>query len=56
MDRDPGRADAYALKNAAAKLGNAFGRELNRKFKFEHVPNDTLLNDIYGTKENSDSL
>lgn len=47
MDRDAGRADAYALKNAASKLGNAFGRSLNRGFKFEHQPNDELLNNIY---------
>lgn len=46
MDRDPGRAEAYALKNAAAKLGNAFGRHLNRGFQFEHIPNNELISKL----------
>lgn len=41
-------AKAYALKNAAAQIGNAFGRHLNREFsttyksdeKFEQMLND----------------
>jgi hypothetical protein len=48
MDRDPGRAEAYALKSAAAKLGNAFGRNLNRSFNHEHVPESELLTKLKG--------
>lgn len=47
MDRDPGRADAYALKNAAAKLGSAFGRNLNREWNYEHIPDENIINLIY---------
>ena len=48
MDRDPGRAEAYALKNAASKLGNLFGRNLNRDYNFEHIPNEELTKKVYG--------
>ena len=48
MDRDPGRAEAYALKNAAAKLGNAFGRNLNRDFEHGHIADNNILDKIYG--------
>jgi len=47
MDRDPGRAEAYALKNAAAKLGNAFGRSLNREFKHEHIADESILDKVF---------
>ena len=48
MDRDPGRAEAYCLKNAASKLGNAFGRGLNRDFNFEHQADNEIVNKIFG--------
>lgn len=48
MDKDPARAEAYALKNAAAKLGNAFGRGLNRGFNHEHIPDEGLTDRILG--------
>ena len=48
MDRDPGRAEAYALKNAAAKLGNAFGRGLNRQFNHEHIPDQDIMKEVFG--------
>jgi len=47
LDRDPGRAEAYAFKNAAAKLGDAFGRNLNRSWNFEHIEDSDLINAIY---------
>ena len=51
MDRDPGRAEAYALKNAAAKLGNAFGRSLNRDFKFEHIADESITDRIFNNNK-----
>lgn len=51
MDRDAGRAEAYALKNAASKLGNIFGRNLNRDFNLEHIPDSNLISKIYGNDE-----
>lgn len=49
------KADAQALKNAAQKLGNIFGRSLNRKFKFGHVKDDKLIDRIFGdVKEGED--
>lgn len=48
MERDPGRAEAHALKNAAAKLGNAFGRGLNREFNHEHQPSEDLMDNVFG--------
>lgn len=48
MNRDAARAEAYALKNAAAKLGNKLGRSLNREWNLEHISDDKLVDDIYG--------
>ena len=48
LDRDPGRAEAYALKNAASKLGNVFGRGLNRDFNHEHIPSQDIIRDVFG--------
>lgn len=50
MDRDPGRAEAYALKNAASKLGNAFGRGLNRDFNYEHIPDEKITDRIFNNQ------
>lgn len=55
MDRDPGRAEAYALKNAASKLGNAFGRGLNRTFNHEHIADESITDRIFNnTKTQND--
>jgi hypothetical protein len=56
LDRDPGRAEAYALKNAAAKLGNAFGRSLNREFKFEHIADVSIADRIFNTESEKQVL
>lgn len=35
-------AKSFAIKNAAQQIGNAFGRYLNREFKFDYVKDEKL--------------
>lgn len=46
LERDVPIANAEAFKNAAKTLGNAFGRNLNRQFNAEHMPDENILNDL----------
>lgn len=46
LERDVPIANAEAFKNAAKTLGNAFGRGLNRKFNFEHQPDNDIINNL----------
>jgi len=48
LERDIPIASAEAFKNAAKKLGNIFGRHLNRGFKAEHQPDVNMLDRIFG--------
>ncbi len=48
LERDVPIAAAEAFKNAAKKLGNAFGRHLNRGFQFEHMPDENIIDKIFG--------
>ena len=41
-------AKSMAIKNAVASLGDAFGRNLNREYNFEHIPDENLLKNIFG--------
>ena len=50
LERDVPIAAAEAFKNAAKKLGNIFGRHLNRDFKYEHVPDKDILNNVFNLK------
>ena len=52
LERDVPKSESQALKNAASKLGNIFGRNLNRDFKYGHVSDDTLIDKIYNTEDN----
>lgn len=46
LERDVPIANAEAFKNACKTLGNAFGRHLNRKFQFEHIPDENIINNL----------
>ena len=48
LERDVPIAAAEAFKNAAKKLGNSFGRHLNRGFQFEHIPGENIIEKIFG--------
>ena len=50
LERDVPIAAAEAFKNAAKKLGNAFGRHLNRGFKYEHVADTGIMDRVFNTK------
>lgn len=50
LERDVPIASAEAFKNAAKTIGNAFGRHLNRKFQFEHTPDNSIINQLLPTK------
>ena len=50
LERDVPKAESQALKNAASKLGNIFGRNMNRDFKYGHVADDKLIDKIYNTE------
>lgn len=50
-ERDVPIAAAEAFKNAAKKLGNTFGRHLNRKFKYDYVGDKNLIDRIFNTGE-----
>lgn len=52
LERDVPIAAAEAFKNAAKKLGNAFGRHLNRDFKFDHTPDENIIEKIFGKEAN----
>lgn len=55
MHSDPGSAESFALSNACKKLGNAFGRGLNREFNFEHIADESITDRIFNTnKKESD--
>lgn len=47
LERDIPIASSEAFKNAAKKLGNIFGRHLNRGFKSEHFADENLMNRIF---------
>jgi hypothetical protein len=47
LSRDIPIASAEAFKNAAKKLGNVFGRSLNRGFKAEHQADENLMDRIF---------
>jgi hypothetical protein len=49
LERDVPIASAEAFKNAAKKLGNAFGRHLNREFKHNHAADDKIMERIFNT-------
>jgi len=51
LERDVPIASAEAFKNAAKKLGNVFGRSLNRSFKNEHQEDHKLMDRIFGDKD-----
>jgi len=46
LERDLPIANAEAMKNAAKTIGNAFGRGLNRKFNFEYIADENILNNL----------
>ena len=46
LERDVPIAAAECFKNAAKKVGNAFGRNLNRSFDFDHIPDEDIMNRI----------
>jgi len=48
MEKGYPKSDAQALKNASQKLGNIFGRNLNRKFKWGHIEGTDLVDKIFG--------
>lgn len=50
LERDVPIASAEAFKNACKKLGNAFGRHLNREFKHDHAADDKIMERIFNTK------
>lgn len=53
LERDIPIANAEAFKNACKTIGNAFGRHLNRKFQFEHIPDENIIDNLLPkTKEN----
>lgn len=45
-------AESYAIKNAAKKIGNLFGRHLNREFDFDYKKNDNMDDILGNTVEN----
>jgi len=47
LERDVPIAAAEAFKNAAKKLGNLFGRHLNRSFNYGHVEDTDIMNRIF---------
>ena len=47
LERDVPIAEAEALKNAAKKLGNTFGRHLNRGFNYGHVPDEDIIDRVF---------
>jgi len=51
LERDIPIAAAEAFKNAAKKLGNTFGRSLNRDFKHDHVADDGILDRIFNNNQ-----
>ena len=53
LERDTPIANAEAFKNACKTLGNAFGRHLNRKFQFEHIPDENIIDDLLPDGEGS---
>lgn len=50
LERDVPIASAEAFKNATKKLGNAFGRHLNREFKHDHAADENIMKRIFNTK------
>ncbi len=50
-ERDIPIAAAEAFKNAAKKLGNTFGRHLNRQFKYDYVADGKIMERILGEKK-----
>ena len=54
LERDIPKAESQALKNAASKLGNIFGRNMNRDFKFGHVADEKLMDKIYNTERDDE--
>lgn len=51
LERDIPIANAEAFKNACKSLGNAFGRNLNRNFDFEHIPDEKILENLIPLKD-----
>ena len=49
LERDVPIAAAEAFKNASKKIGNTFGRHLNREFKYGHAEDKEFINRIYNT-------
>ena len=51
MEKGYPKSDSQALKNASQKLGNIFGRNLNRKFKWGYISDSSLVDKIFGSDE-----
>lgn len=47
IERDVPKSESEAFKNAAKKLGNKFGRNLNRDEKFSYTPDESILNKLF---------
>jgi hypothetical protein len=56
LERDVPIAAAEAFKNAAKKLGNIFGRHLNRSFNYEHVEDSEIMNRIFNNNKKEEEL
>jgi len=52
IERDVPKAESEAFKNAAKKLGNKFGRSLNRAEQFEYKSDGNLLNRLFKEEKN----
>lgn len=44
-------AKATAVKNAIQTLGNAYGRNLNRNFNHEHIPDNDILGKVFNNNK-----
>jgi hypothetical protein len=51
LQRDVPIAEAEGFKNACKKLGNVFGRHLNRNFKAEHQDDPNVMSRIFGDEK-----
>ena len=54
LQRDVPIAAAEAFKNSCKKLGNVFGRHLNRGFQAEHHEDVNVMSRIFGEKVDSE--